>query len=47
MEPYSKMLETTELLVKDNEEDVVVEMAKLTDEWRLAGDKHEVGKLQS
>ncbi|XP_053393948.1 UNC5C-like protein [Mercenaria mercenaria] len=42
MDPSVKMSDTTDLIVHDNEQDVVVEMAKLSDEWNLAGSRTEV-----
>lgn len=42
LSPTAEMADTTELLVHDNEHDVAVELAKLSDGWKLAGEKIEV-----
>ncbi|XP_060592765.1 UNC5C-like protein [Ruditapes philippinarum] len=38
----SRISDTTDLIIRDNEQDVVVEMAKLSDGWNLDGDRTEV-----
>jgi hypothetical protein len=38
----SKIMETTNLIIHDNDQDVMVELALLTGEWRLAGASTEV-----
>lgn len=42
IDPSSKISETTGLFIHDNGQDVLVEMAKLADDWNLAGDRTEV-----
>ena len=37
------MSDTTDLFIRDNEQDVMVEMTKLSEGWSLAGERTEVG----
>lgn len=45
MDAGSTIADTTEIIIQDNDQDVMVEMAKYSDDWNLAGDRTEVIKL--
>lgn len=42
MDSSFKMADTTEIIVHDNEQDVIVDMVKLSPDWSLSGDRKEV-----